>query len=107
MACEDDPPRVDSQSGCVGRRAQIFKDRSGVLWVLSKAEVAGTAPRAAVVERYRVPARAPRRLGEIEILLVARQSVEDHDRRVKSDSRSLVDHAVDQQAGMDCARAAP
>ena len=47
------------------------------------------------MEKQHVPARAPDRLREIEILLVARKSVQQHDRGVGLRSGCEVEEAVD------------
>jgi len=59
--------RVNAEPLGVRRIAEISENGVGILEVLRKTENSGAAPRAAIVERYHVPARAPDSLREIEI----------------------------------------
>lgn len=67
MAGNDDAMRVNAQPLRIRRIAEIGQHGIRILEVLRKVEGSRAAPRAAIVERYHVPARAPDSLREIEI----------------------------------------
>src|SRR6185437_2636624 len=79
VTCEDEMRGVDAERFYVGRIAQECEHRICVVEVLREPEDAGTAPRSAVVECDRVPTGASHRLREIQVLLVARQPVQQHE----------------------------
>ena len=78
--------------------AQVGEDSVGVFQILGEAVNARASPRAAVVEGDGVPSGAPDGLGEVEVLFVPRQAVEDHQRGMKAGARGLVGHTVDEQS---------
>jgi hypothetical protein len=90
-----DPRGIDPQPGGIGRIAQEGKHGAGVLGVLGKAERTRAAPRSAIVEGHRVPSGAAHRLGEVEVLLVARPAMADHQRRMRPRPGGEIGDAVD------------
>ncbi len=95
MPRKDKTRGIDTERARVGRIAEKGEHRACVLQVLREPERARASPRSAIVERYRVPSGAAHGLGEIEILLIPWQPVEQHERGVRAGSRRDVRDSVD------------
>ena len=91
---EDEVGGVDAELFSVGGITQIGDGGLDVFDAVGEGEVAGRAPGAAVVEVEDVPASATNGLGEVEILLVAGEAVEENDGRVRPGARGDVDEGV-------------
>ena len=82
MAADQDAVRIDAILRGVLGLAQEGHRRFGILDRAGEAESAGRAPTAAIVHRQHIPAGAPDRLRQVEILLVAGQAVQQQQRRL-------------------------
>ncbi len=79
VADDHQAPGVDAQGLGVLRIAHIGQGRIGVLQVLREAEDTGAAPGAAIIDGDHVPPGPADGLGQVQVLLVAGQAVEqDH-----------------------------
>jgi len=96
VADEDEVGGVDAEFFGVGRVAQIGDGGLDVFDAVGEGEVAGRTPGAAVVEVEDVPARAANGLGEVEILLIAGEAVEEDDGGMRACSRGDVDEGVEE-----------
>src|SRR6185295_1400812 len=79
VARDHDALCVDAELAGVRGIGEVREHGVRVLEIVAESELAGAPPRAAVVERNRVPASAPYRLREVDVLLVAGQYVEEHE----------------------------
>jgi len=95
VADEDDVGGVGAETLCVGRVAHVGDSGLGVFDGVGEGEVAGRAPGAAIVEVENVPSGAADGLGEVEILLVAGEAVEEDDDGMRACSGGDVDEGVE------------
>src|SRR5260370_15392482 len=79
MTDENEKGRVGAEFARVGGVAQVGDGGLSVFDGVGEGEVAGGAPGAAVVEVDDVPAVAADGLGDVEILFVAGEAVEEED----------------------------
>ncbi len=102
MAAHHDARRVHAQRARVRRLAQVGEHRGRVLERVVELERARTSPRAAIVERDDVPAGPAQHLRDVVTLLVARQPVQEHERRMdpgpgREEREAVHAHAVRRQ----------
>ncbi len=95
---EDDASGVGAEVDGVGGVAEVGDGGVDVFDGVGEGEVAGAAPGAAVVEEEDVVAGAAEGLGEVEILLVAGEAVEEEDYGVRACSGGDVDEGVEEGA---------
>src|SRR5438067_2412413 len=81
---------IDTERACGGGIVQKGEHGVRVLEIVGEAKVAWAAPRAAVIHGDGVPSGAPRRLGEVEILLVAGKAVEEHEGGMRARTRGEI-----------------
>ena len=90
--------RVGSELGGLVRIAQVGNGGFRIFDAVSEGEISGRTPRPAVVEVKDVPSRAPDRLRQIQVALVAGESMQQDDGRVRACSGGDVNKGVQQGA---------
>jgi len=95
VSADDESTRVDAETARVRGITEKGEHGIRVLEIVGEPELTWTAPRAAIVHGNGIPPIASYRLRDVEVLLVAGQSVKQHQRRMNAGARCQVRDAVD------------